>query len=101
MTRQEWVKAARFLSLLLLIPLGTLYASETTVTPDIDRETMNNWPARYRDWHYWPDHVIPTQPNIPGHDGGSWTWPPGSYSVVFPEYALVQNSKGLQKSRLR
>ncbi len=67
MKKQEWVKAIRFLPLLLLIPPGALQAGETIVTPDVDRETMDKWSAPYRDWHYWPDHVIPAQPNIPGH----------------------------------
>ena len=28
---------------------------------------MDNWSASYRGWHYWPDHLIPADPKIPGH----------------------------------
>lgn len=34
----------------------------------IDRETLDRWSAPYRGWHYWPEPVIPSMPNIPGHE---------------------------------
>ena len=34
----------------------------------IDRETLDRLAAPYRGWHYWPDHVIPSHPEIPGHE---------------------------------
>jgi len=34
----------------------------------IDAETLDRWSAPYRGWHYWPDHVIPAKPQIPGHE---------------------------------
>ena len=34
----------------------------------IDKETLDRWAAPYRGWHYWPDHVIPAHPNIPGYE---------------------------------
>ena len=34
---------------------------------DIDQTTLDHWAAPYRGWHYWPDHVIPSTPEIPGH----------------------------------
>jgi predicted GH43/DUF377 family glycosyl hydrolase len=34
----------------------------------IDRATLDAWSAPYRGWHYWPDHVIPARPNIPGYE---------------------------------
>ena len=34
----------------------------------IDQETLDRWSAPYRGWHYWPDHVIPAQPKVPGHE---------------------------------
>ena len=30
--------------------------------------TLDRWSAPYRGWHYWPDHVIPAEPKIPGHE---------------------------------
>jgi len=68
MKTHKWVKTARLLSLLLVIPPGALQAAETTVTRDIDRETLDKWSAPYRGWHYQPEHVIPAEPNIPDHD---------------------------------
>jgi glycosyl hydrolase family 32 len=35
---------------------------------DIDLTNMDAWSAPYRNWHYWPDYVIPSQPNIPGYE---------------------------------
>lgn len=35
---------------------------------EIDRETLDRWSALYRGWHYWPDHVISSKPNIPGYE---------------------------------
>ena len=35
---------------------------------DIDRATLDKWSAPYRGWHYQPDHVIPAEPKIPGHE---------------------------------
>jgi hypothetical protein len=36
--------------------------------PAIDAATLDAWAAPYRGWHYWPDHVIPAKPQIPGHE---------------------------------
>jgi len=36
--------------------------------PAIDAATLDGWAAPFRGWHYWPDHVIPAQPRIPGHE---------------------------------
>jgi hypothetical protein len=56
----------------ILWPLGALslvaqlaWAAETS---PLDRETLDHWSAPYRGWHYWPDHVIPAEPKIPGHE---------------------------------
>ncbi len=35
---------------------------------EIERETMDEWSEPYRGWHYYPDHVIPSHPKIPGHE---------------------------------
>ena len=32
----------------------------------IDAATLDAWSAPYRNWHYWPDHVIPAEPRVPG-----------------------------------
>ena len=32
----------------------------------ITGETLAQWSVPYRNWHYWPDHVIPAAPPLPG-----------------------------------
>ena len=34
----------------------------------IDAETLREWSAPYRGWHYPPDHVIPAKPEIEGFE---------------------------------
>jgi hypothetical protein len=34
----------------------------------IDTNTVKQWSAPYRGWHYYPDHVIPAKPHIAGFD---------------------------------
>jgi len=34
----------------------------------IDRPTLDRWSARFRGWHYYPEHVIPAEPRIPGYE---------------------------------
>jgi predicted GH43/DUF377 family glycosyl hydrolase len=34
----------------------------------IDGDAMERWLAPYRGWHYYPDHVIPPHPQIPGYE---------------------------------
>jgi len=48
--------------------LATLPAADTKPGAPIDSETLDKWSAPYRGWHYWPDHIIPAEPKIPGHE---------------------------------
>ena len=34
----------------------------------IDSKTVKKWSAPYRNWHYYPDHVIAPKPNIKGFE---------------------------------
>jgi len=34
----------------------------------IDPQTITQWSAPYRGWHYHPDHVIPAKPKIAGYE---------------------------------
>jgi len=66
--KQTGLPAAIFLVLLLSTPQAAqTKAAQTAPNADIDRETIDAWSAPYRDWHYWPEHVVPSQPNISGH----------------------------------
>ncbi len=37
-------------------------------TTEIDGATLDKWSEPYRNWHYWPDHVISAEPKVPGHE---------------------------------
>jgi len=34
----------------------------------VDNEILKKWSDPYRNWFYYPDHVIPAQPNIKGFE---------------------------------
>ena len=52
--------------LLLSLPMAS--AAEPGGTMSIDRQTLDAWSAPYRGWYYFPEHVIPAEPRIPGHE---------------------------------
>ncbi len=52
-----------FLIFIYLVPAQN---SEISVT--IDSNTVKQWSAPYRNWYYYPDHVIPPKPNITGFE---------------------------------
>jgi len=54
--------------LVLVMSPGALHAAERGMTAALDRETLDRWSAPYRGWHYYPEHVIPSEPRIPGHE---------------------------------
>jgi hypothetical protein len=54
-----------YLVLLALLPPACLCADDPS--PGLSRPTLDTWSAPYRNWHYWPDHVIPAEPDIPGY----------------------------------
>jgi len=35
----------------------------------ISDETLKQWSAPYRGWHYWPEPIIAAEPKIPGFEG--------------------------------
>ncbi len=39
-----------------------------TQAPNIDRETLDRWSSPYRNWAYYPEHVISATPQIPGYE---------------------------------
>ncbi len=47
--------------------LGASAAASFAAEP-VEAETLERWAAPFRGWHYWPEHVIPAQPRIPGHE---------------------------------
>lgn len=47
---------------------GSDGASTKKKPAPIDAETVKKWSAPYRNWHYYPDHVIAPKPNIKGYE---------------------------------
>jgi len=47
----------------------------------IDAATLEKWSAPYRGWHYYPDHVVPPQPRIPGCEDITMTDVPTVYRL--------------------
>ncbi|MCX6360438.1 MAG: hypothetical protein NT029_11545 [Armatimonadetes bacterium] len=51
------------------------------VLAPIDPETVRRWSAPYRGWVHHPDHVIPAEPNVPGHEEFKSTDCPTIYQI--------------------
>ncbi|HJN15224.1 MAG TPA: hypothetical protein QGH10_07040 [Armatimonadota bacterium] len=49
--------------------LATALLLNLLPTGAIDMATLDAWSEPYRNWHYYPEHVIPADPGIPGFDG--------------------------------
>lgn len=47
----------------------------------LDRATIEKWSAAYRNWYYWPGHVISFQPGINGFEGFGNTDVPTIYQL--------------------
>lgn len=54
------------LSRVLAVALPALAAAAAEPPAPIDAATLDAWSAPYRNWHYYPDHVIPAEPRVPG-----------------------------------
>ncbi len=67
-SRRALVLRLPFLIALLLAAPAKLQAAEPAAAREVDGETVAKWSAPYRGWHYWPEHVIPAEPNIPGYE---------------------------------
>ena len=55
-----------------------------------DPDTIAHWSAPYRRWHYNPDHVIPSKPEIPGFEDVQMTDVPTVYQLpAAPKWYLT------------
>ena len=70
-------------AVLTLLAVSTLFAAEPDATQPagIDVDTAKQWSAPYRNWHYYPDHVIPEKPAIKGFEGITSTDVPTVYQL--------------------
>jgi predicted GH43/DUF377 family glycosyl hydrolase len=54
----------------VLVLVSAARGAEAPVTnvigDSIDAATLQAWSAPFRNWHYWPTHVIPSRPVLPG-----------------------------------
>lgn len=55
-------------SVLAFLACGTMSAQDAEESMIIDTNTVKQWSAPYRNWHYYPDHVISGKPNIKGFE---------------------------------
>lgn len=60
------------------VELPTAVSDEEDI---IDGDTIKKWSAPYRGWHYYPDHVIPPKPDIPGFESVTMTDVPTIYQL--------------------
>ena len=47
----------------------------------LDFAAIDRWSQKFRNWHYWPDHVIPADPGIEGFPGILGTDVPTVYQI--------------------
>ncbi len=75
-------------------------AADSTANESIDPATLDVWSAPLRNWHYWPDHVIPANPRIEGFGDIEGTDVPTVYQLPGDEKWYMSfvgfNGKGYQ-----
>jgi hypothetical protein len=76
-----WTFGYPALVLLLGLICRDVPAQAPPPSPEIDQATLDKWSAPYRNWNYWPDHVIPAEPKIPGHEAFKNTDVPCVYQL--------------------
>jgi predicted GH43/DUF377 family glycosyl hydrolase len=64
-------RAAVLFTVALCVFVSIGLTAESTNAPGtnstvIDPATLAQWSAPFRNWHYWPTHVIPENPALPG-----------------------------------
>jgi len=54
---------------------------ESNKSETIDDKTVKEWSEPYRNWHYYPDHVIPANPDIKGFEEVKMTDVPTVFQI--------------------
>ncbi len=57
-----------FIAISIILAFTPVPAHSAEESATINAETVQRWSAPYRNWHYYPDHVIPAKPNIKGFE---------------------------------
>ncbi len=65
-----------------MLPIVALSACLFSAPEPIERATVDAWSAKFRGWHYWPEHVIPAAPMIPGFEDVQATDVPTVYRLA-------------------
>jgi predicted GH43/DUF377 family glycosyl hydrolase len=60
---------------------GAEATNETVAATGLDAGTLAQWSAPFRHWHYWPAHVIPPVPALPGATNILGTDIPSVYQI--------------------
>ncbi|MBW8015627.1 MAG: hypothetical protein FVQ82_05535 [Planctomycetes bacterium] len=68
-----------FVAVISVAAAGDKPPSNKTTT--IDAETVKKWSAPYRNWHYYPDHVIAPKPNVKGYEDVAKTDVPTVFQI--------------------
>jgi len=80
-------KSSAFKLLCLLIMAGILSYScnrnskESNTSETIDANTVEEWSEPFRNWYYYPDHVIPANPSIKGFEEVKMTDVPTVFQI--------------------
>ena len=67
--------------ILVILASTSLLAEDAASSAGIDTKTVKQWSARFRGWHYYPDHVIPARPRIKGFEKVRTTDVPTVYQL--------------------
>lgn len=54
--------------LLMIVGYRSLSAQNAARPATLDSKMAKRWSAKFRGWHYYPDHVIPARPKIKGFE---------------------------------
>jgi len=67
--RPPWVALYAFvIACFVSVSIGLPGTSSACAEDQIDQQTLDGWANPYRNWHYYPEHVIPSEPKIPGFE---------------------------------
>jgi hypothetical protein len=73
------MKSQKLRRCLWIVPIG--WGLSVSGAAAIDQATLDQWSAPFRGWHYWPEHVIASEPKIPGHEDFHSTDCPCVYQI--------------------
>jgi len=77
-----WIPSSIILAAVsVLLVLGSASAQSAEESKPLDAGTLRRWSAPFRNWYYYPSHVIPAKPNIKGFENVLKTDVPTVYQL--------------------